>query len=372
MLFPYKPIRHGMRQMHAFVAYIFAKVWCKAPDHDYSIDLFRGMKSLYSIMEELDREDQAGVEKGAGAFFYRHVNEIFIEFKSLSPEEIKNFRTQFLTNNNIQALCEGRLSPFRYPVGSTAPLQTKIKKFFSELYGSGFFNLKVVKDNIGANLHDHYKTFAKANAMPCCPFCGLQPMDTEYDPTREAYDHFLPSSVYPFNSVNFKNLAPACHKCNSQYKGAKDPLLSDVGIQRRAFYPYALQNYDIQISIQFLCDGQFPNEPSQIQIDLACPGYEEEVTTWDSIYKIRQRFIAKCCSAAINKAWLNRILIECQNYGRSPQEAFEAELLTCSVSPWIETSFLKAAYLQEADRAGLISTYAENGSVQEKDGGLND
>jgi hypothetical protein len=130
-------------------------------------------------------EDKAGTEKGAGAFFYRHVNDIFIEFKSLSPEEIKKFRTMFLTNNNIQALCEGRLSPFRYQVGSTEPLQTKIEKFFSKLYGSGFFNLKDVKDNIGADLHDHYRVFAKANGMPCCPFCGLQPMDTEYDPTRE-------------------------------------------------------------------------------------------------------------------------------------------------------------------------------------------
>ena len=360
MLFPYTPIRHGMRQMHAFVAYIFAKVWCKALDHDYSIDLFRGLISLYSIMEQLDREDKAGAEKGAGAFFYRHVNEIFIEFKSLSSDEIKDFRKLFLTNNNIQALCKGRLSPFRYPVGSTVPLQTKIKKFFSELYGSGFFNLKVVKDNIGANLHDHYKAFAKANAMPCCPFCGLQPMDTEYDPTREAYDHYLPSSVYPFNSVNFRNLAPACHKCNSQYKGAKDPLMSNDGIQRRAFYPYSLQVHNIQISVQFLSNGQRPTDPMHIQVDLACPGYEEEITTWDSLYKIRQRFIAKCCSPAVNKAWLNRILIECRNYGRLPQQALEAELLACSESPWVESSFLKAAYLREADRAGLIPSMLKN------------
>jgi len=355
MLFPYTPIHHGMRQMHAFVAYIFAKVWCKAPANDYSIDLFRGLPNLYSIIEQLDREDKAGADKGAGAFFYRLVNEIFIEFKSLSPDEIKNLRTLFLSNNNIQALCEGRLSPFRYAVGSTAPLQTKIKKFFSELYGSGFFNLKIVKDNIGADLHDHYKAFAKTNAMPCCPFCGLQPMDTEYDPTREAYDHFLPSSVYPFNSVNFKNLAPACHKCNSQYKGAKDPLLSDDGTKRRAFYPYSLQKYNIQISVQFLNNGHLPTEPRHIQVDLACPGYEEEISTWDSVYKIRQRFIAKCCSPAVNNAWMNRILIECRNYDRSPEQAMEAELLACFESPWIEASFLKAAYLQEADKAGLIS-----------------
>lgn len=356
MLFPYTPVRHGMRQMHAFVAYIFVKVWCKAPDHDYSIDLFRGLTSLYSIMEQLDREDKAGAEKGAGAFFYRHVNEIFVEFKSLSPNDIKNFRKMFLTNNNIQALCEGRHAPFRYPVGASTPLQAKIKEFFSELYKSGFFNLKVVKDNIGANLHDHYRAFARANAMPCCPFCGLQPMDTEYDPTREAYDHYLPSSVYPYNSVNFRNLAPACHKCNSQYKGAKDPLLSDDGTQRRAFYPYSLRSYNIQISVRFLSNGQRPTKPEHIQVNFACPGYEEEIATWDSVYKIRKRLIAKCCLPPISNAWLNRILIECRNYDRSPQQALEAELLACSESPWVDASFLKATYLQAAEQAGLIPT----------------
>lgn len=30
---------------------------------------------------------------------------------------------------------------------------------------------------------------------------------------REAYDHYRPKPLYPFNSVNFRNLAPACHEC---------------------------------------------------------------------------------------------------------------------------------------------------------------
>jgi len=355
MLFPYRPVRHGMRQMHGFVAYIFARVWCRAPHREYSIDLFRSLPSLYSIMEQLDREDKAGVEKGAGAFFYRHVNEIFIEFKSLSPGDIKSFRKMFLANNNIHALCEGRETPFRYSVGTTSALQVKIKKFFSELYGCGFFNLKVVKDNIGADLHDHYKTFAKLNQMPCCPFCGLQPMDTEYDPTREAYDHYLPSSVYPFNSVNFRNLSPSCHKCNSQYKLAKDPLMDDAGSPRRAFYPYSRKRYGIEVSIQFTISGQRPTEPKHIQVDLACAGYDQEVATWNAIYKIKDRYVAKCCAPPTSTAWLNRILIECRNYGRSPKEALEAELLACAESQWVDASFLKAAYLQEADRAGLLS-----------------
>lgn len=360
MLFPYSPIRHGMRQMHFFVTYIFAKVWCKAPSKDYSLDLFSGFKSLHAIMEELDREDKAGKEKGAGAFFYKNVNEIFNEFKALQPSEIKELRKCFLNNNNIQALCEGRIDPSRYPRKFTRVLDQKINEFFSKLYSSGFFNLKIVKDNIGTDIHDHYKAFAKANAIPCCPFCGLQPMDTEYNSSREAYDHYLPSSVYPFNSVNFKNLAPACHKCNSQYKGAKDPLVCDQGGRRRAFYPYSLRNYNIQLSIKFLNPGQYPAELGEIQIELMCPDFEEELITWDSIYQIKERLSAKCCSGPVSKAWMNRIQIECLNYGRTPEQALEAELLACGESPWVDASFLKAAYLQEVDRAGLISPVSES------------
>lgn len=344
-----------MRQMHAFITYIFVKVWCKAPSENYSLDLFSGLESLHTIMEELDRQDKAGKEKGAGAFFYKHVNDIFNEFKSLPSNEITELRKCFLNNNNIQALCEGRIDPSRYPKKFTKLLDSKINKFFSELYNSGFFNLEIVKENIGVDLRDHYKAFAKSNAMPCCPFCGLQPMDTEYDPSREAYDHYLPSSIYPFNSVNFKNLAPSCHKCNSQYKGAKDPLLSNDGIRRRAFYPYSLHTYNIQLSIKFLIHGQRPTEPEQIQIELTCPNYEEELVTWDSIYQIKKRLLAKCCSIPVSNNWMNRIQIECQNYNRSPEQALEAELLACAQSPWVDASFLKAAYLQEANNAGLIS-----------------
>ena len=53
---------------------------------------------------------------------------------------------------------------------------------------------------------------------------------------REAYDHYLPKVLYPFNSINFRNLAPACHECNSTYKLGKDPAHNPAG-RRKAFNP---------------------------------------------------------------------------------------------------------------------------------------
>lgn len=358
MLFPYTQIPHKMRYMHGFVAYIFAKVWCKAASVEYSLELFKGMPKLYLIMEELDRQDKAGKDDGAGAFFYKYVNAIFNDFKALQPPELRALKMHFMANNNIQALCEGRVSPVRYSSLAQTELSEKIRGFFSKLYSGGFFNLKIVKDTIGADLQDHYNDFAKANDLPCCPFCGIQPMDNEYDPTREAYDHYLPASVYPFNSVNLKNLAPACHKCNSQNKGAKDPLLDEAGNPRRAFFPYSKNSYNIEISLQFASNSQFPKDLSDVNVDLKCQGYEQEIDTWNHLYRIKERLSAKCCSTAISKAWMNRIKIECRNYRRQPNEALEAELATCDESPWTEVAFLKAAFLREADRKGLLSDTA--------------
>lgn len=354
MLFPYRKIPHKMRYMHGFVAYIFAKVWCKAGSTEYSLDLFSGMTTLHMIMEELDRQDKAGKEDGAGAFFYKYVNGIFNDFRALQAPELKALKKQFLANNNIQALCEGRASPVRYSSAAQNELDKKIKYFFSKLYSCGFFNLKFVKDAIGADLHEHYNDFAKENDLPCCPFCGLQPMDNEYDPTREAYDHYLPASVYPFNSVNLKNLAPACHKCNSQNKGAKDPLLDDAGNPRKAFFPYSKVGYDIEISLQFLSNSRLPQKASEVEVDLKCFGYEQELDTWNHLYKIKERLSAKCCSHASRNAWMNRIKIECRNYKRTPEQALEAELTACNESPWTEAAFLKSAYLIEADKKGLL------------------
>lgn len=354
MLFPYIQITHKMRYMHGFIAYIFARVWCRAGTVEYSLDLFNGMPKLHVIMEELDRQDKAGKEDGAGAFFYKYVNGIFNDFKALNSPELKALKKQFLANNNIQALCEGRTNPVRYSSSAQTELDKKIQKFFSKLYSCGFFNLKLVRDEIGSNLHDHYDDFAKENDIPCCPFCGLQPMDNEYDPTREAYDHYLPASVYPFNSVNLQNLAPACQKCNSQNKGAKDPLLDEAGNPRKAFYPYHNSGYGIGISLQFLTAKHFPSNASDIQIDFQCPGFEEELHTWDHLYRVKERLAAKCCSNATRNAWTNRIKIECQNYNRTPEEALEAELATCDESPWTEAAFLKSAFLREANRNELL------------------
>ncbi|ERY41888.1 TPA: hypothetical protein ACRNW4_003273 [Pseudomonas aeruginosa] len=365
MLYPYKRPRHPMRAMHGFITYIFDKVWCCAPNEEYSLELFKGFPNLYAVMYELHRADLAGEEKGAGAFFYRYVNKIFKEFKSLSSEELKFYRKAFRDNNHIQALCEGRKEPVRYIAGAQSPLMDTVEAFFSKLYSCGFFSLKVVKEHIGADLQKHYSDFAYLNKMPCCPFCGLLPMDSEYDPTREAYDHYLPSSKYPFNSVNLRNLAPSCYKCNSQNKGPKDPLHDEAGNRSKAFYPYSSDGYQVKVSMHFKSAARLPAEEEEIYIDLSCAGYEEEIATWDRLYKIRKRYVAKCLSSSGAKYWLQRVLDENKNYKQVSQDALSKELKQFESFPWHESNFLKMAFFDACQEVALIDVLVDNSKVDQ-------
>ena len=354
MLFPYAYVPHGMERMQAFIDHIFHHVWCVAPGSEYSIALFAGMPELHAVMEELDREDKAGVEKGAGAFFYRHVNSIFNQFKALSPQEIEAYQDMYERNNDIESLCAGRKNPIRYAEGPEGPLWETIKKFFSKLYLSGFFGLSVVKKAIGTDLRTHYKQLMKENRPPSCPFCGLLPIDTEHDPTRDAYDHYLPCSKYPFNSVNLKNLAPACGKCNSSNKGDSDPLAAADGTPRKAFYPYGSTKHEISIEVNIAACQWDGIEPKDVFVALTCEGYDEEVATWDALYGVKLRYAAKTCSSSGAEYWVNRVLNEHMNYGLSVRGMLDAELSVARNAPWTEANFLRCAVLEGFDRISLF------------------
>ncbi|RLD89272.1 MAG: hypothetical protein DRJ09_06835 [Bacteroidetes bacterium] len=84
----------------------------------------------------------------------------------------------------------------------------------------------------------HYKEFMKSNTEGICPFCGIHTIKENNHKYREVYDHYIPKAIYPFVSLNFKNLAPMCQECNSTYKGTKVPIEDDNKKRKLAFYPY--------------------------------------------------------------------------------------------------------------------------------------
>lgn len=368
MLFPYKYVPHRMEKMHKFIEFIFYKVWCKAQTTEYSIELFRdegideSKDTLYIIMSHLFTLDLAGkLEKdGAAKFFYVAVNEIYNEFKQLSDTEMEEYKDYFESNNSIEKLCYNDLACKRVVYdelnSQKNSLNEKLELFFTKLYSSGFLGIKVVQEQLKVNLYDYYIHFVRSNDEGACPFCGLFPLDGEFDPTRDAYDHYLPKSKYPFNSINLKNLTPSCNKCNSGNKGSKDPLRNDNGEPQKAFYPFSEEPFNTGINITVISDDWEPLTPEKFSVEIISETYPEEVKTWDYLFRIKQRYAARCCSKNGGIQWLNRVLYEHENYGLTIQEMLRAEIKSSKNAKWQECNFLRQAFLEAFDRAGIFNT----------------
>jgi hypothetical protein len=364
MLFTYRLVPHQMGQMHEFITFIFAEVWCNAPSTEYSLELFEPNPTWHQIMDELFRRDSAGKldSKGAAYFFYENVNAIFSEFKSLAPVEIAQYRTQFEHNNRIEELCrnDGCVTPIHYESLDPAKtvLNDKIANFFRGIYGSRFFDLAFVRKILGSTLSDYYREFVDQdhdNNNDTCPFCGIMPLDGEFDPTRDAFDHYLPKAKYPFNSLNLKNLAPSCNKCNSGQKLSQDPLHDQQMKPRRAFYPFSETPTDIEVTVSFTTnDWSTRRTQNSIQVTVTSNTFPIEAATWNEMFGIESRYAAKCNSRNGGIDWQNRVLNECMTYKLTPRQMLEAELASATHSPWVHCNFLKKAFLECLDRSGLI------------------
>lgn len=366
MLFPYIYVpNHQMETMQSIVDYLFNEVWCKALDEKYGIHLFQGHLILKSIMEELVRRESAEQLKktGTDTKFYLSVNEIFSAFSSLDREDLEVYKKYFDDNNSVDELCTNTagFEPVHYNGldSKYADLNTELNTFFSSLYSSGFFGLAFVKKLIGSDLTGYYKDFVRHNTQGMCPFCGLYPLDNEFDPTREAFDHYLPKAKYPFNSVNLKNLAPSCNKCNSGNKGEKDPLHDEQGNRRKAFYPFSVTQPDLNLNIEVLKKDWKNLQPEDLSIAYNTQAHQDEIETWKALFKVDKRYKALCCgsdNSAVNggKYWLTQLFDEWQQDGRSPASFMKTLNRHTENFPFSERNFLRKAFLEGCQNAGLF------------------
>jgi len=347
MLFPYHYIDHPMNKMQEYIDYIFYEVWCKAPACEYDIALFDGNTELKEIITAFHYTEPKGAE-----FFVKGIQTIFEIFKNLDLNQMDQMRNWYLSNNHIEALCKQApgVDPLTYEeiAYRNGRLSEELKGFFVGLYSEAFLSLQVLSEKIG-RIGDHYKEFVRNNANRKCPFCGLSSLDGEYDHTREAYDHYLPKSKYPFSSINFRNLAPICHKCNSSgNKGAKDPLHDGSGNRRKAFYAYNADTYGLEISLQ-ICSIEIDNlTPQDINIQFGPAALREEISTWNELFSIEERYKAVCCSAE-GQYWVQQVREANENYGLAPRDFLQGKLRESVRKPYQETNFLRKPFLEACD-----------------------
>ncbi|MDO8465642.1 MAG: hypothetical protein Q7S46_10395 [Gallionella sp.] len=359
MLFPYKYVPHQMEKMQTFIDFVFHEVWCKAPGSGpFKLDLFDGNADLKEVMSNFYYGDTQG-----GDFFYGRVQGIYEHFAVLTPAQIDQFKHWYLANNDIEKACANNPALHIARYADIKPIYQQLSEqlatFFKGLYSPQLLDLAVLRQKIG-EIDDHYQRFMQTNTTGKCPFCGIGDVKGVHHTKREAYDHYLPKGLYPFNSINFRNLAPACHECNSTYKLTKDPLSSATG-RRKAFYPYTNTSYSINIKIDLKKPDVDKLTHDDIEIEYGPATLNEEIETWKDVYGIEERYKAKLMDGD-GKAWLVEVLDEWKwseesagKEGRSPDEFLRDLKRHATKSPFTGANFLKKAFLDGCDRAGLFT-----------------
>ncbi len=188
-------------------------------------------------------------------------------------------------SNEIKEICSGNIVPAKeadIPEEVRDLLTTLFKKLYKDVLFGDFFKEKY------SSRKDHYHEFRRYanNDYSICPACGIRPMHNSVEDITDQYDHYLVKDIYPFSSVNFKNLVPVCSDCNSIAVKSNTDILSFTG---KAFYPFDTNHQQIQISISIQKDDD-ELEKIDWKIDYNCQkGKNDELVAWKKIYKIEKR-----------------------------------------------------------------------------------
>lgn len=371
MLFPYTYVPHQMEKMQQFIDFIFFEVWCKAPiGEEFHPDLFDRKPEFKEVMSEFGFSARAA-ERGRA--FYKDVKAIYERFAPLSPPQIKQFKKWYWGNNDLKKICvnnpAARLVRYtdidaHYPV-----LSEQLAAFFKDLYSQSLLGLTVLKTKIG-NIDEHYTAFTRTNSRGKCPFCGINDLLGPDHSHRDAYDHYLPKAIYPFNSINFRNLVPACHHCNSSYKGSKDTAFTPKDpcrgqTRRKLFYPFSTQPHRITLQVTLQHADYQKLTPADIGLSIGPPELAEQIDTWKDVYGIEERYRAKLCGSSA-KAWVVEALDEWRWHqesagveGSAPDAYLQAVARHTEKSPYTNENFLKHGFLKACKTVGIFDHAAK-------------
>lgn len=134
-----------------------------------------------------------------------------------------------------------------------------------------------------------------------------------------------------------------------------DPISrKSTGIRRKAYYSYSANNPAISVIVMLKTDDIAKLRPKDIDLTLDSPGCEEEVEAWCDVFGIEERYKAKCCAENDGKAWIQHVIEESVNYGRSANEMLDEIGRAAERSPWDSANFLKLAFLRACKEAGVL------------------
>ncbi len=374
MLFTYKYIAHDIERYQAYLDYLFYSVWLPAdPAVAFSDDLLAGHSDLQRIYRELHNVDGAAVGKAAYKFS-SGLQRIYQLFQPLNQTTRDWLRNGYEANNEIERLCcDKGFAPLTYAdiiAAGHEDLSKALKVFYDGVYTSGsFFDLKAFGGMYTTVLLQHFKAFTKVNDEGVCPFCGISPLKGPEDKHREAYDHYMPKKTYPFTAINFRNLVPMCHECNSTEKGTLEPIFKDTKDRTSrvlAYYPFAADHQAPQLSVQVTNPNHATLSRDDIKITVAAPGREEEHASWFRVFGLESRYQSQLTNRNAGRRWLEMIILapyrdekklglgKFSAKNHTAKSMFEMQLTNARFYPLTELGFLKSGFLTACADVGMF------------------
>jgi hypothetical protein len=352
MLFPYKYIRHDITRLQDWLDFLFLNVWCNADD-EYSLDLLNGCPELRKVAEEEAWKEDPN--KRAKDYITGPIAVIYDIFKSeLNKQQKKQIRRWYKRSRNLEKVFDNE--NLYNPISKKAfeKYSTNLAKELYGFYGDLFdhvLDLAIIRNKNGT-LENHYKEFIKVNDNGICPFCGLSTLRSYEMDGHEAYDHYLPKEKYPTYAVNFSNLVPACHDCNSIHKLRESPILSKKLHKQKAFNPYGKDIFEINFKIKVAIKDYKEYKHDHITIGITSKKNNDRVRTWAELYNIQKRYKDELTNNGSGKYWLVEFIEEL------PKEARDKELIRLAEklknSKFKNKNFLKVPFVLACKDEGLI------------------
>jgi hypothetical protein len=158
-------------------------------------------------------------------------------------------------------------------------IRAVVQDLFVYLYENALTKTKV---------RSHWEQFYIQLQVKVCPFCGIEPLHHS-QLYKQDYDHLLCKKIYPFASVNLRNLVPCGSDCNTHFKHDKDVIYNiSSGQRRRAFFPF--RDHGIVVSVM-LTGSRIPDrddDPGDWRITFQPDS--EEVRTWVEVFELEARY----------------------------------------------------------------------------------
>ncbi|RPE13454.1 hypothetical protein EGT74_08015 [Chitinophaga lutea] len=343
MIYTYKGINGTFTKAHEYIKHLVLDVWCK-PNGNFSLNKLH--PEFIPIVKGVRNKK----------ILAKQIQEIYRIFRQISVSDRSGFRKLrkgFINNNSIEELCKGSISPLVYSeIKRISPeLEKRLKRFFKDFY-SEVPKTSAFKKACG-EIGVFYNDFLDHNESEVCPFCGIADIMTSRLSKRDAFDHYLPKDIYPFNSINPNNLAPICKTCNSSYKLAKSPIQDKSGKKRKAFYPFAIKAVKLEINAQFTCKDINKLKKSEIVLKITNKAYQEQVCTWMDLFGIEERYVDKFCSKEANW-WRIQMLDELRNSKLQKHKLLAQKLKLFESNSHVDKNFLKIPYFIACSKLGLL------------------